>query len=201
MQPSDSRPHDVISIHAPPRGATRIFSGKIRRVPFQFTPLREGRQSHGCGRTSRRYFNSRPSARGDDTFVDVPAGGCTFQFTPLREGRREVTGRDASLPAHFNSRPSARGDDTFVDVPAGGCTFQFTPLREGRRGSSWRTQPTAYFNSRPSARGDDVFNISIRCCFKISIHAPPRGATTSVMIAGRLFLISIHAPPRGATLI
>ena len=78
-----------ISIHAPPRGATAknevLATGKI----FQFTPLREGRQYRGLTeRCTRRfqftplregrqawtptacmgisYFNSRPSARGDE---------------------------------------------------------------------------------------------------------------------------------------
>ena len=57
-----------------------------------------------------RYFNSRPSARGDDTFVDVPAGCCTFQFPPLREGRRTQPPHASPHPPYFNSRPSARGD-------------------------------------------------------------------------------------------
>ena len=57
----------------------------------------------------------------------------------------------------FNSRPSARGDL---------CRF---------------SQPTAsiYFNSRPSARGDGCCRG--RCSARaISIHAPPRGATSVV---------------------
>ena len=33
----------------------------------------------------------------------------------------------------------------------------------------------------------------------ISIHAPPRGATTELTLAIRSKIISIHAPPRGAT--
>ena len=33
----------------------------------------------------------------------------------------------------------------------------------------------------------------------ISIHAPPRGATGSVVTRGTVYEISIHAPPRGAT--
>ena len=33
----------VISIHAPPRGATRHQLGFLGFVQFQFTPLREGR--------------------------------------------------------------------------------------------------------------------------------------------------------------
>ena len=54
--------------------------------------------------------------------------------------------------------------------------FQFTPLREGRRPWSWFT-----------------------ICAKISIHAPPRGATGDDGKQIAVVDISIHAPPRGAT--
>ena len=35
---------------------------------------------------------------------------------------------------------------------------------------------------------------------KISIHAPPRGATRFAVIVKKALVISIHAPPRGATI-
>ena len=55
--------------------------------------------------------------------------------------------------------------------------FQFTPLREGRRETG----------------------IHMRDCERISIHAPPRGATGRGRTDSRRGQISIHAPPRGAT--
>ena len=100
----------AISIHAPPRGATKC-------------------QLYVC---QHIYFNSRPSARGDQSLpnhvgraghisIHAPPRGATslprirtvwkpFQFTPLREGRRPCrrVGRRCRL-------------------------FQFTPLREGRQ--------------------------------------------------------------------
>ena len=100
--------------------------------------------------------------------------------------------------ADFNSRPSARGDWSWNNRSAINGTFQFTPLREGRR---------------------EVADIRHRNR-DISIHAPPRGATSrqassgsawtfqfTPLREGRLldeaqrqgFPISIHAPPRGAT--
>ena len=119
-----------ISIHAPPRGATY---GEIRaatRRIFQFTLLREGRPDRYRSISSRAYFNSRPSARGD--------GGPRLTFQRQN---------------NFNSRPSARGDSVklldslwfsiSIHAPPRGATgegaeilttqqFQFTPLREGR---------------------------------------------------------------------
>ena len=120
-----------ISIHAPPRGATR--SGCACSVVggiFQFTPLREGRLGVVVQPFCGSNFNSRPSARGDDCpecrcypsaiSIHAPPRGATrkrktsapvkkFQFTPLREGRRMAA---ASTPSRM--------------------PFQFTPLREGR---------------------------------------------------------------------
>ena len=55
--------------------------------------------------------------------------------------------------------------------------FQFTPLREGRR----------------------LLNLPINPRQRISIHAPPRGATADGYRGCGWHQISIHAPPRGAT--
>ena len=103
----------VISIHAPPRGAT---AGGVMRCP------------------PRKDFNSRPSARGDQIVrqgpltlnisIHAPPRGATsrrprvrasgkFQFTPLREGRLVS--------------PICRWED---------IEFQFTPLRAGRPSAS-----------------------------------------------------------------
>ena len=55
-----------ISIHAPPRGATCGVVRRLHSTLFQFTPLREGRQSYVSSKNSFvSDFNSRPSARGD----------------------------------------------------------------------------------------------------------------------------------------
>ena len=54
--------------------------------------------------------------------------------------------------------------------------FQFTPLREGRHNLLLNIVAIRNFNSRPSARGDHAGGHRF-CYIKISIHAPPRGAT------------------------
>ena len=80
------------------------------------------------------------------------------------------------LQTYFNSRPSARGDaigkPTFVM-----SVFQFTPLREGRPPMRWRMRSMGQFQFTPLREGrrratgkPDVL--------LISIHAPPRGATS-----------------------
>ena len=164
-----------ISIHAPPRGATPLLVTETRnREKFQFTPLREGRRYSGSGRTTCCNFNSRPSARGD--------GGCTrnhlFQGISIH-----APPRGATCQALFN----------YPEI-----LFQFTPLREGRPHSSLHCVMPFYFNSRPSARGDPV-PAPAPAPVKISIHAPPRGATVNQGNVLGIICISIHAPPRGAT--
>ena len=85
----------IISIHAPPRGATAASWTICRNSKFQFTPLREG----------RRYTTL------------CPLRSAPFQFTPLREGRPQARMATSTI-AYFNSRPSARGD------PLSGRTVQ-----------------------------------------------------------------------------
>ena len=77
-----------ISIHAPPRGATWTESETMLDTDISIhAPPRGATSFRASFRHELAYFNSRPSARGDD-------------------------GADAcdSLQNHFNSRPSARGD-------------------------------------------------------------------------------------------
>ena len=142
-----------ISIHAPPRGATRELIKKYYTSKFQFTPLREGRlnvmlatiynfisihapprgaTSSELRRVARsRNFNSRPSARGD---FRVMPGGYTpgnFNSRPSARGDSDVA-VFVNILSDFNSRPSARGDLSRSAAIAQRFAFQFTPLREGR---------------------------------------------------------------------
>ena len=144
---------------------------------FQFTPLREGRLSHVLSEwRPRGYFNSRPSARGDQMEV-IRLSVMLFQFTPLREGRHQQLVLDCCQ-----------------------APFQFTPLREGRPSSRHERRPRpTRFQFTPLREGRRNF-LPRRMAIPISIHAPPRGATTPAPAwSGRTCWISIHAPPRGAT--
>ena len=127
----------------------------ITRV-FQFTPLREGRRGNGCQHGADRRIS-----------IHAPPRGAT------RAARTEQP-----HPLYFNSRPSARGDIPSMNATRRGFLFQFTPLREGRRAKPRRSIGIYfYFNSRPSARGDGM-KVFMKESLRISIHAPPRGATT-----------------------
>ena len=146
----------AISIHAPPRGAT------VSSVPHYFFPV---------------DFNSRPSARGDHRRHKYMQGAQKFQFTPLREGRLEE---------------KSKGDVV-------GRISIHAPPRGATKAKPEPAQLNPDFNSRPSARGDGLDCLA-NAIENISIHAPPRGATFHALTAAALvFPISIHAPPRGAT--
>ena len=120
-----------ISIHAPPRGATMLGFPDSPAILFQFTPLREGRLALNVLSVLVQQF----------------------QFTPLREGRHSTAAAEM-VAANFNSRPSARGDAQ-LHGSWFSISFQFTPLREGRRARRFGNSGEKH----------------------ISIHAPPRGAT------------------------
>ena len=124
---------DLISIHAPPRGATSTMFPASSPTQFQFTPLREGRQAavdaekkaldisiHAPPRGAtkaysppfphRIYFNSRPSARGDVHDYGGARAGYAISI---------------HAPPRWATNSPQKGTDVFI--------FQFTPLREGRR--------------------------------------------------------------------
>ena len=120
-----------ISIHAPPRGATRKSGGYIAGQEISIHAPPRGATARCCAFGYRLHFNSRPSARGD-SMIATHGGDFLFQFTPLREGRPLPAPRLVQGQRYFNSRPSARGDRV-----------------DGRRSAG-----RPHFNSRPSARGD-----------------------------------------------
>ena len=142
-----------ISIHAPPRGATRFPMMQHLGSVFQFTPLREGRRDAAEIRR-KLYISIHAPPRGATASALCCVGGDVFQFTPLREGRQKRQAETVEW-LYFNSRPSARGDpgigsfvvgeEISIHAPPRGATrivdgfilvnkFQFTPLREGRPG-------------------------------------------------------------------
>ena len=144
----------IISIHAPPRGATFPASESpgVGKISIH-APPRGATHRAPAGDSRNRYFNSRPSARGDAGATQCVAAADKFQFTPLREGRQHG-GADRPTQHHFNSRPSARGDATSPDTTTG-------------RDISIHAPP----------RGATFCGFSTTFTLQISIHAPPRGAT------------------------
>ena len=170
-----------ISIHAPPRGATccRRAIRLQRRISIH-APPRGATASAMGGFTTKSYFNSRPSARGDGADDhQLSAAQISIHAPPRGATRGRMGNRHSAYD--FNSRPSARGDGLTSALMSPARTFQFTPLREGRRAEHGGCNADVDdFNSRPSARGDDALEQAKEAGY-ISIHAPPRGATAKDM--------------------
>ena len=77
--------------------------------------------------------------------------------------------------------------------------FQSTLPREERLSPTpFISDNPCYFNPRSHERSDDDKNKYLYI-YDISIHAPTRGATTTIKSLRLLTSISIHAPTRGAT--
>ena len=166
-------------------------------ILFQFSPLREGRQTSFPSSNTAALFQFSPLREGrrspagailpdQDISILAPARGATlfhvrlsspriFQFSPLREGRQK---------GRTNRGIHGR--------------FQFSPLREGRPDRAVHQSQPPDFNSRPCERGDNKCTAE-RYAELISILAPARGATALAGTGGDQYDISILAPARGAT--
>ena len=146
------------------------------------------------------YFNSRPSARGDCRNGGRSAHGLNFNSRPSARGDCIVAGRSCTKPISIHAPPRGatrsgvhqNRNDTVISIhaPPRGATIPFYEFP--RRESYFNSRPSARgdlktgfwislyynFNSRPSARGDDVEYVNYWQIMTISIHAPPRGATS-----------------------
>ena len=143
-----------ISIHAPPRGATRPRGQPFSGIQFQFTPLREGR---------RERRKEKPSIK--KISIHAPPRGAT-DAEVSRKGRNQIS---------IHAPP--RGATMQQRAPQPPPEFQFTPLREGRLPSVKKCNQDAQISIHAPPRG-----ATQKTCGKpqkdiISIHAPPRGAT------------------------
>ena len=104
---------DIISIHAPARGATgrTRFVGLGRYKISIHAPARGATGKNGRCKRNQHHFNSRPCERGD-----------ALPLYHIRPGN-----------SNFNSRPCERGDMSKIFTVGFLLSFQFTPLREGRQ--------------------------------------------------------------------
>ena len=127
-------------------------------------------------RSREDYFNSRPSARGDQQFQQFKA---TFQGISIHAPPRGATLISSA-------------------ITSANMIFQFTPLREGRPDAQ-SVQESADISIHAPPRGATQNKAKQKQTKAISIHAPPRGATYKLGRKSNEQAISIHAPPRGAT--
>ena len=189
-----------ISIHAPPRGATRACVQTQRRLQTIsiHAPPRGATTAGIFDATRRPYFNSRPSARGDDGLHTL------FERLPDFNSRPSARGDIAALVAFrhvedFNSRPSARGDREFVHGAARVGISIHAPPRGATGSSVVSYYQVKHFNSRPSARGDSEKQIKFAADLRFQFTPLREGRPRPSVPHISTMEISIHAPPRGAT--
>ena len=122
-----------ISIHAPPRGATPSTPKSDYSTHISIhAPPRGATPALCASNLVLKHFNSRPSARGDIIFSGVC--GCHTIY--------------------FNSRPSARGDAVHQQHARTVGISIHAPPRGATSRNAQSPNSQFYFNSRPSARGD-----------------------------------------------
>ena len=192
-----------------PRVIPSLLSATLIIIPY----------SNGFVKRVRKVFLQRKQRMKTRLPTFFPESQQPRQFTPLREGRRRLP-CDSGSTFKFQFTPLREGRPIPGRNSAAPIIFQFTPLREGRLQALCSESVHIHFNSRPSARGDQEL-LRLLAYIKISIHAPPRGATSRTRRRARNaddfnsrpsargdrhasgqsrdVDISIHAPPRGAT--
>ena len=165
-----------VSIHAPAKGATRIFPDTPTAFLFQSTlPRRERR-----GRKWNSFFSQ------------------TFQSTlPRRERPRSTPARSKFLS--FNPR-SREGSDTLWNPSILPCIqFQSTLPRRERHHFDMDWFQLEMFQSTLPRRERLLYIVSSRVSSSVSIHAPAKGATDMILLSELVPAVSIHAPAKGAT--
>ena len=164
-----------VSIHAPARGATRSSRASCRTWSgFQSTPPRGGRLETPPA-AAERLFQSTPPRGGRLCIKQIRAHNHRVSIHAPARGRRRINLASSGPIISFNPRPRAGGDV-----------------------KNTVAQTLKSFNPRPRAGGDvqRSRHWKLTC---VSIHAPARGATSTIELSRVRQRVSIHAPARGAT--
>ena len=170
---------DIISIHAPTRGATLCSTGTLFIYGFQST-LPQGE------RRSPLVFSSNITSIS----IHAPTRGATRQrwyrrcppyFNPRsHKGSDCSSQKNRSSQSYFNPRSHKGSDREELDKIAEKGLFQSTlPQGERPRGRNHSLNSFLDFNPR-SHKGSDRFMVTVRKTTVISIHAPTRGATEAM---------------------
>ena len=129
-------PPSFASIHAPPRGATCLWTPQGAIAPcFNSRPSARGDPIFQRQVRKRGRFNSRPSARGDSEVATAVAVRAASIHAPPRGATRRRP--RTVVGCRFNSRPSARGDGKRYAISA---NLLFNPYK-----SAWLNNSATQF--------------------------------------------------------
>ena len=189
---------ELVSIHAPARGATSWHSLN-RQQRYCFNPrARAGRDcSNGDQAVQTLGFNPRARA-GRDSGTRMGATS-DYGFNPRARAGRDAKRSARYPPGHVSIHAPARGatqteqpdkyrEIVSIHAPARGATVGRFGLEHVERFQSTRPR-----GARPQYLAETALPSLV------SIHAPARGATSGGKTAQRVLDVSIHAPARGAT--
>ena len=214
-------PARVVSIHAPARGATPRLRPAWPVVVSIHAPAR-GATIQPVGSCNRVCFNPRARAGRDDGRRSWRPATVTFQSTRPRGARRRRRRLGTCMTVFQSTRPrGARRDsslacrhdsDVSIHAPARGATARCGPrdarsrtcfnprARAGRDSGSTVVSRDAVerFNPRARAGRDDRCTVHDRRRYRVSIHAPARGATLVTCIAPLAKQSFQSTRPRGA---
>ena len=144
-------PEQIVSIHAPARGATQSWHQWRRDCVVSIhAPAR--------GATTRRRscclcyrVSIHAPARGATKETDRHVEAMVFQSTPPRGGRQDALAL-GDVHDRFNPRPRAGGDSSWRCLAAW-FRFQSTPPRGGRRPPPPNSPASSVFQSTPPRGG------------------------------------------------
>ena len=167
----------IISIHAPARGATH---------PLFQIPLWLFISIHAPARgATQKQLDEREQIR---ISIHAPARGATMLFPVIL----------FSIRLFQSTLPRGERQYKLTEYDKEGAISIHAPARGATKPSMQDPCRARYFNPR-SREGSDSISAMIYFDAAISIHAPARGATLGNLQQGILRRISIHAPARGAT--
>ena len=167
---------EVISIHAPTRGATSLKATEYK-LSIDFNPRSHERSDNYIPDEFKSYIISiHAPTRGATMTSDETGMVAIFQSTLPREERHVL-------------------DIYIYDM----CIFQSTlPREERRKKQSYNVRNRQFQSTLPREERPQHYLI-FKPYARISIHAPTRGATKAMLLDINEIYISIHAPTRGAT--
>ena len=171
-----------VSIHAPVRGATR-YADAMEPTDSRFNPRPR------TGATRPRYlpppsgrcqmFQSTPPCGGDDGQLLMVGCGIVSIHAPVRGATPDHATRTNHLA--FQSTPPYGGRlRTHLSAGSASRLFQSTPPYGGRLRAHLSKCASNCFNPRPRTGGDIGKSAEIGMVI-VSIHAPVRGATPSIV--------------------
>ena len=195
-------PAQVVSTHAPTRGATVLVEGRVlHSVVSTHAPTRGATPSPSPLRPRRPCFNPRAHAGRDAAVGAGFAVAVAFQPTRPRGARQLARGNAG--PQHIVSTHAPTRGATVR--PFRRCrrstTFQPTRPRGARRRIGRIACPSLRgFNPRAHAGRDTLDGLAQVAVAAVSTHAPTRGATSAVMPSSARRARFQPTRPRGARL-